>query len=94
MTIHPLQSMILCQVHEGKKTNRIHIPDDVQVQPYAEILEIGPTCTFAKVGMKILCNPSVAVYADTINGKKLMIVHESACFAEWKETEKETVPFS
>lgn len=92
MTLHPLQSNLLCHVHEGKELGRIHLPDDVQIQPYAEIIEAGPDCKWAKVGMKVLFSPQSVIFADSIDGKKTVLVNESAVFAEWKD--EAPVPFS
>lgn len=82
MQIQPLQSFILCTVHEGRSTT-LHLPGDATLQPYAKVIAVGPDCKQRKVGDLVLFDPSNAIYADTINNEKTIIVPEGCCFAQY-----------
>lgn len=82
MQIQPLQSNILCTVHEGKESI-LHLPAGVEMQPYAKVIAIGPDCKHRKVGELVLFNPSNVIFADDIDEVKTVIVPEGCCFAQY-----------
>jgi len=83
MKLQPLQSNILCSVHEGRETEII-IPDKSEgVQPYAKVLSVGPDVKKVQLGDRVLFHPSNAIFADEIDGEKIVIVSEAAVFARY-----------
>ncbi len=85
MQLKPLQSNILCSVHEGGDS-AIVLPEGVNANPYAKVLALGPDCKFIAVGDHVLFHPSNATFADKIDGQQVVIAPEAACFAKYEAT--------
>lgn len=86
MKLQPLQSNILCSVHEGRGSV-LQLPDGAELQPYAKVLSLGPDCKFLKVGDQVLFHPASAIFADKIDDEKIVMCNESAVFAKYIESD-------
>ena len=90
MTLHPLRNYILCSVHEGRDLPEgFTLPDGVELQPFAKVIACGPECKLHKLGDMVLFNPSNAIFADTIDDQKCVIVPETCTFACYTKDDTE-----
>ena len=80
MKLQPTAFYILCSVHT-ESTSSLIIPETAEQTLYARILAVGPDCSTAVIGSRVLFLPTDLLYADTIDGEKLIIIPESSIFA-------------
>ena len=86
MTIQPTANYFLCSVHEGKNLEAgLVLPENVELQPYAKVLAIGPDVKTLALGDLVLFHPSNAVFADTIDDQRIVIAPEGCVFAKYVE---------
>lgn len=87
MKLKPLQSNILCSIHEGRETE-LHLPDSSDgLQPYAKIIDVGPDVKILAIGDRVIFSPANVFYKEETDGLKLVMVSEAAVFAKFVDSD-------
>jgi len=63
----------------------ITLPDTAQVQPYGEVLAVGPQCTIAAVGDHVLFMPDCGPigFRNANSEAEVFIIPEGSVFAKY-----------
>lgn len=80
MKITPTQSFVLVRMHDIE-TSKIKLPEGLQLEPWGEVIAIGPDCKFAKVGDNVKFLPENYVCGFDRGGDERFIIGEGCIFA-------------
>lgn len=85
MTLIPTQNYILIRERSIKKEgNVIQLPANASpLQPYGEVISVGPDCKFTKPGDKVVFIPSNMVAGFDEGKDEKFIVSEDAVFGKY-----------
>lgn len=82
LQIQPTENRILVRLKDLNKTG-LHIPDSAKVNPYAEVIAIGPDVNGINVGDKVLFLPSAQPIGLEQNDETVYVIPATTVFAKY-----------
>ena len=80
MKITPIQSFVLVRMKDVP-TNKIELPEGLQLEPYGIVVAVGNDCRYVKVGDNVKFLPENFVCGFDKGGDERFIIGEGSIFA-------------